>query len=75
MSTNSEHEFVQEPSMAKNSSLLRAPKTGAQLRDNPEEREKWRNKAEKSFIAAITTTAESREPVSVANWNVHGLRR
>ena len=36
----SEHEFVQESSMAKNSSASRAPKTGAQLRDNPEEREK-----------------------------------
>ena len=30
-STNSEHEIVQEPSMAKNSSPSRAPKTGAQL--------------------------------------------
>ena len=32
--------IVQEPSMTKNSSSTRAPKTGAQLRDNPEEREK-----------------------------------
>ena len=31
---------AREPSMAKNSSPSRAPKTGAQLRDNPEEREK-----------------------------------
>ena len=33
--------------MVNNSSPLRAPKTGAQLRDNPEEREKWR-KTEKT---------------------------
>ena len=32
--------IVQEPSTTKNSSSSRAPKTGAQLRDNPEEREK-----------------------------------
>ena len=32
--------IVQEPSMAKNSSPSRAPKNGAQLRENPEEREK-----------------------------------
>ena len=40
MSTSSEDEIVQEPSMAKNSSPSRAPKNGAQLRENPEEREK-----------------------------------
>ena len=40
MSTSSEDEIVQEPSMAKNSSPSRAPKNGAQLRKNPEEREK-----------------------------------
>ena len=34
MLTSSEDEIVQEPSMAKNSSPSRAPKTGAQLRDN-----------------------------------------
>ena len=33
--------IVQEPSMTKNSSSSRAPKTGAQLRDDPEEREKY----------------------------------
>ena len=33
--------------MAKNSSPSRAPKTGAQLRDNLEEREKMAKKAEK----------------------------
>ena len=54
MSTNSEHEIVQEPSTTKNS-----PKTGAQLPDNPEEREKRPKKAEKTFIAATTTTGES----------------
>ena len=64
-----------EPSMAKNSSPSKAPKTGAQLPDNLEEREKWPKKAEKTFIAAITATAESRVPTSVANWNVHRLRR
>ena len=32
--------IVQEPSTTKNSSSSRAPKTGAQLRDDPEEREK-----------------------------------
>ena len=31
---------VQEPSMTKNSSSSRAPKTGAQLQDDREEREK-----------------------------------
>ena len=36
LSTNSEDEIVQEPSMALPS---RAPKTGAQLRDNPEDLE------------------------------------
>ena len=38
MPTSAEHEIVQEPSTTKNSSSSRAPKTGAQLRDNPEER-------------------------------------
>ena len=32
MSTSAENEIVQEPSMARNSSPSRAPKTGAQLR-------------------------------------------
>ena len=48
MSPNSENEIVQEFSMAKNSSPSRAPKTGAQLQDNPEERKKWPKKAEKT---------------------------
>ena len=39
MSTTS-YELAWEPSMAKNSSPSRARKTGAQLRDNPEVREK-----------------------------------
>ena len=47
MLTSSEDEIVQEPSMAKNSSPSRAPKNGAQLRENPEEREKRPEKAEK----------------------------
>ena len=54
MSTSAEHEIVQEPSTAKNSSSSRAPKTGAQLRDNPEEREKCGKTAINPFIAAIT---------------------
>ena len=33
--------IVQEPSTTNNSSSSRVPKTGAQLRDNPEEREKF----------------------------------
>ena len=48
MSTSSEDEIVQEPSMAKNSSPSRAPKNGAPLRENPEEREKKTKKAEKT---------------------------
>ena len=39
--------------------------------DNLEEREKWPERTKNPFIAAITTNAESRVPVSVANWNVH----
>ena len=44
-------------SMAKNSSPSRAPKTGAQLRDNPEERNKWpkRPKNPSNRLAAINT--------------------
>ena len=40
MSTTCYELNVQEPSTTKNSSSSRAPKTGAQLRDDPEEREK-----------------------------------
>ena len=40
MSTSSKSNWHGEPSTTKNSSSSRAPKTGAQLRDNPEEREK-----------------------------------
>ena len=54
MSTSAEHEIVQGPSTTKNSSSSRAPKTGAQLRDNPEEREKCGKTAKNPFIAAIT---------------------
>ena len=52
-----------EPSMTRNSSSSRAPptaKTGAQLRDNPEERENCGKNAKKPFTAAITTTAKLR---------------
>ena len=54
MSTNSEQEIVQEPSSTFRCECSRAPKTGAQLRDNPEEREKCGKTAKKPFIAAIT---------------------
>ena len=49
--------IVQEPSMAKNSSPSRAPKTGAQLRDDPEERENAQ-----PYIA--TTKPSTMPPVS-----------
>ena len=58
--------IVQEPSTTTNSSPSRAPKTGAQLRDNPEEREKCGKSAKKPFIAAITKNAGSVVPVCVA---------
>ena len=45
-------------------------KTCAQLRDNPEEREKCGKTAKSPFIAAITN-----EPVSTTNWTVCKLRR
>ena len=71
MSTISEHEIVQEPSMAKNSSPSRAPKTGAQLQTTWRSAKNDLKKPKTPFIAAIITTAESRVPFSVANWNVH----
>ena len=46
MSTKSCADWHGEPSMAKKSSPSRAPKTGDQLRDNPEEREKCVKTAE-----------------------------
>ena len=46
MSTKSGLLVQEEPSTTKNSSSSRAPKTGAQLRDNPEEREKWPKKSD-----------------------------
>ena len=46
--------LAREPSMAKNSSPSRAPKTGDQLRDNLEERKKCGKQRKPSFIAAIT---------------------
>ena len=57
---------AREPSMAKNSSPSRL-RNWRSTPDNLEEREKWPKKAEKPFItAAITTTAKSRVPISVA---------
>ena len=46
--------------MAKNSSPSRAPKTGAQLRDNPEEREKMakKDKNPSNRLAAIHTAIQ-----------------
>ena len=46
--------------MAKNSSPSRAPKTGAQLRETPEEREKWpkRPKTQSNRLAAINTAIQ-----------------
>ena len=46
MLTSAEHEIVQEPSTTKNSLSSRAPKTGAQLQENLEEREKCVKTAE-----------------------------
>ena len=57
--------IVQEPSTTKNSSSSRAPKTGAQLRDNPEEREKCGKPPKTPITAAIPNTAGSCVPVSV----------
>ena len=63
-----------EPSMTKNSSSSRAPKTGAQLRDNLEEREKCEKSPKHPFIAAITAINGNPElnavPVSVAQLEV-----
>ena len=64
MSTSHYELIVQEPSTTKNSSSSRAPKTNAQLRDNPEEREKCGKTAKKPFTAAITLL---KAPVSVEN--------
>ena len=57
MSTKSCANCAREPSMTKNSSSSRARKTGAQLRDNPEEHEKCGKNAKIPFIAV--THAES----------------
>ena len=59
MSTNSEHEIVQGPSTTHRCECSWAPKTGAQLRDNPEEREKMLKKRPKPVIAAITHCIKS----------------
>ena len=75
MSTSSEDEIVQEPSMAKNSSSSRAPKTGAQLQTTWRSAKNGLKGRKNHFIAAITATAESIVPVFVAQQDVHQLRR
>ena len=57
----------QEPSMTKNSSSSRAPKTGAQLQDDPEEREKR--------TPPCITANPLKKPTISAHWNVHQLWR
>ena len=64
MST-SHYELIGVHSMAKNSSPSRAPKTGAQLRDNREEREKC------PPLHRRQTTEEARH--HCAHWNVYQL--
>ena len=72
MSTTCNGLTVQEPSTTKNSSSSGAPKTGAQLRDNREERDKCGKTAKKPFNAAIPKLNASR---LCAHRNVHQLRR
>ena len=57
--------------------VVRAPKTGAQLWENPEEREKCGKTDKKTFIANRLKAAQFAlwVPVSAANWNVCKLRR
>ena len=50
---------AREPSTVTSSSPSRAPKTGAQLRDNPEEREKCVRAAEKPLPTAAITPRTS----------------
>ena len=57
--------------MAKNSPPSRAPKTGAQLRDNPEEREKDAKCVKKPLHRRHNASDESCVPVSVVQQNVH----
>ena len=66
MSTKSCANWQGEPSMAKNSSPSRAPKTGAQLRDNRRSAKNDAKSVKIPLIAAITKNAESIVPVCVA---------
>ena len=75
MSTTCYGLSVQEPSTTKNSSSSRAPKTGAQLRDNPDEHEKW-GKPLKSPSPPPNPPLQKVEHHSLLhNWTVHGLCR
>ena len=75
MSTSAENEIVQEPTIAKNSSPSGLRKlvlnSGTTRRSAKNDIKRPKNHC----IAATTTTARSCVPVSVANWNVHWLRR
>ena len=71
MSTKSCANWHGEPSTTKNSSSRGLRKTGAQLRDNPEEREKSGKPRKAPFIDATTAKKKGNpvhdaEPVSVA---------
>ena len=68
---------AREPSMAKNSSPSRATKTGAQLRDNPEERGKGGKNREKSIHRRHNQHCfkSCEYPSLLHNWNVHCHRR
>ena len=65
MSTNAEDQVCRSPRWRRTLHHRELRKTGAQLRDNPEEREKWPGRPKNPFIAAITATAESCVLVSV----------
>ena len=65
---------AREPSMAKNSSPSRAPKTGAQHRDNPEERNKCgksaKNPINRPIAIHTATSVPARKTASAAPPNV-----
>ena len=63
----------QEPWMTKNSSSSRAPKTGAQLRDDPEEREKCPTIHRRQNPEGHQTLAQS--PLSLCTLEVHELQQ
>ena len=54
MITYSKHEIAQEPSSTHRCECSKAPKTGAQLRDNPWTRKMTQNASKKPFITTIT---------------------